>query len=190
MPLKSLRSLRFTAAAALALSFSCITAHATPVAPLVGLTVVEDGAQVSGALSYDTTSGMFGGSLTFHDGSTSYLFSGSDFMGGGGGSGSYFWTFVNSNGDALNLGYDISTVNVISADLTYMTLCSTAHPCQGDLAGGVWTANNGPILTFDTGRLKVSPYQAATTPEPSSIALLGTGVLGVAGSVRRRFRRA
>lgn len=30
--------------------------------------------------------------------------------------------------------------------------------------------------------------QSAMTPEPSSVALFGTGVLGVAGMLRRRFR--
>ena len=48
------------------------------------------------------------------------------------------------------------------------------------------------VGTFETiplgnqGTLTVSQY-TAVTPEPSSIALLGTGMLGVAGVVRRRF---
>ena len=49
---------------------------------------------------------------------------------------------------------------------------------------GTYTVNadNAPQNPADNGTVAISPV-----PEPSTLALIGTGVLGIAGAVRRRF---
>jgi hypothetical protein len=44
--------------------------------------------------------------------------------------------------------------------------------------------NSIDSLSFNT----IDDCTPSPTPEPSSIALLGTGILGIAGVLRRRFR--
>jgi len=96
-------------------------------------------------------------------------------------------TQVNSANGFTNLGYyDALGVNPIgSISLTPGESNSTVD-ITFDAAGIAWlNANLGSDVVLG-GELLVTP-PPATTPEPSSIALFGTGILGLAGITRRRF---
>lgn len=60
-------------------------------------------------------------------------------------------------------------------------------PAPGDFSGSTALLFPGDGGYFAIGGTVVPQTVTAGTPEPSSLILLGTGALGVAGSLRRRF---
>jgi hypothetical protein len=93
-------------------------------------------------------------------------------------------------------GYDIdlitvSDLNVTLGPGTYWLNLQSAISAQGNPV--YWDENSGPSQAYDSA-LGTIPSEAFTiygsassTPEPSSLFLLGSGVLGISGLLRKRL---
>jgi hypothetical protein len=91
--------------------------------------------------------------------------------------GSYLNIFAgDSNGDEFVFGVGDQTAQNVwggNVELASPSYGGTGYGVVGDYNPADWSAT-----------------MVATTPEPSSFVLLGTGILGLAGAARRRFLRA
>ena len=98
------------------------------------------------------------------------------------------------NDAGFGLQFNLFTDTLVGYTPTEDKSCKTtsylcdylANVYTGSVPTGGATPVAGPISTFEGNLVATTGTGTSVTPEPSSIALLGTGLLSIAGVVRRR----
>jgi hypothetical protein len=133
-----------------------------------------DGATGTGTVTIDTTTGVIGAiDFTFVDGAQEFTFSGSPTQG------TSAFTPVDQF-TAYNFGGDILVLDIFASTLVGYNggaLCDSNGLCGGD---GFVQLSGDPLDALSTGSL-------VATPEPSSFLLLGIGLFGAVGMMRRWY---
>jgi hypothetical protein len=142
----------------------------------------QSGATASGTIVIDTTNGLVVSTNITYFGGTTTLF---DISSGTGNVSLGLYTnapSTNAAGDVFADSFHTPSAGFV--DYVGGDACSVSNPCDGFVVSGV-TLGKSTIDELETGSLTLDP--SGQTPEPSTLALFTTGILGLAGIARRKF---